>query len=233
MPDASDTPSRPGPGAARASKAPLAAADADDASASESSARVLRQVCVFCGSSAGEGARYLAAATELGTLLADRGIGLVYGGSRIGLMGRLAQAALDRGGEVTGIMPRPLVNRELVHAELTELVVTESMHERKAKMAERADGFIAAPGGLGTFEEFFEVLTWAQLGFHRKPCGILNVDGYYHPLLELLRRAEREGFLQGAHRRMVLCEEDPETLLDRMASYEPPTVPRWIDRDEI
>lgn len=192
----------------------------------------LQRVCVFCGSSAGEDPRYLEAASRLGAALAGRNLGLVYGGSRIGLMGRLAEAALEAGGEVVGIMPRPLMNRELVHPGLAELVVTESMHERKAEMVSRSDGFIAAPGGLGTFEEFFEVLTWAQLGFHRKPCGLLNVGDYYKSLTLLLDRAVKEGFVQDAHRRMVLVEEDPETLLDRMTEYEPPEVPRWIRRGE-
>jgi uncharacterized protein (TIGR00730 family) len=193
----------------------------------------LERICVFCGSSAGEGSRYLAAATDLGSVLARRGIGLVYGGSRIGLMGRLAESVLEAGGEVIGVIPRPLVDRELAHSELHELVVTESMHERKTEMAARSDGFIAAPGGLGTLEEFFEVLTWAQLGFHRKPCGVLDVDGYYGPLHGLLEHAVREGFLHEAHRRMVLFETDPGALLDRMVAYEPPTVPRWIGEDEI
>lgn len=193
----------------------------------------IHRICVFCGSSAGEDPRYLQAASDLGRALATRGLGLVYGGSRIGLMGRLAQAVLDAGGEVTGIMPRPLMDRELVHAGLDELVVTESMHERKAEMVARSDGFVAAPGGLGTFEEFFEVLTWAQLGFHRKPCALLNVRDYYAPITRLLDHAVREGFVQDAHRRMVLVADDPEVLLDRMAAYDPPPVPRWIGQDQI
>lgn len=192
----------------------------------------LRRICVFCGSSAGEDPRYLQAASDLGQALAARGLGLVYGGSRIGLMGRLAQAVLDAGGEVTGVMPRPLMDRELVHTGLDELVVTESMHERKAEMVARSDGFVAAPGGLGTFEEFFEVLTWAQLGFHRKPCGLFNVRDYYAPITRLLDHAVREGFVQDAHRRMVLMADDPEVLLDRMAAYEPPPVPQWISQDQ-
>jgi len=192
----------------------------------------LARLCVFCGSSAGEDPRYLDAATELGVALARREIGLVYGGSRMGLMGRLAQAVLDEGGEVVGVIPRALMNREVAHPNLADLVVTESMHERKAEMAARSDGFIAAPGGLGTLEEFFEVLTWSQLGFHRKPCGVLNVDGYYEPLVALLDRALQEGFLQDAHRRMVLVESEPAPLLDRMVRYEAPRVPQWIGQGE-
>ena len=192
----------------------------------------IARLCVFCGSSAGEDPRYLEAATELGALLARRRIGLVYGGSRMGLMGRLAQSALDEGGEVVGVIPRALLNREVAHPDLADLVVTESMHERKAEMATRSDGFIAAPGGLGTLEEFFEVLTWSQLGFHRKPCGVLNVDGYYDPLVSLLDQARKEGFLQDAHRRMVLVESDPAALLDRMSRYEAPRVPQWIGKGE-
>jgi uncharacterized protein (TIGR00730 family) len=191
-----------------------------------------RRICVFCGSSAGEDSRYLEAASRLGIELADRGIGLVYGGSRMGLMGRLAQTVLDRGGEVVGIIPRALMHREVAHLDLHDLIITESMHERKAEMANRSDAFIAAPGGLGTLEEFLEVLTWAQLGFHRKPCGILDVDGYYDPFTQLLDRAVKEGFLQETHRRMVLVESDPARLLDRMGRYDPPEVPRWISRGE-
>lgn len=195
--------------------------------------RDLHRVCVFCGSSAGEDSRYLDAASNLGMAIAERGLGLVYGGSRVGLMGRLAQAALDAGGEVTGIMPRPLMNREIVHPDLHELVVTDSMHERKAQMAARSDAFIAAPGGLGTLEEFFEILTWGQLGFHRKPCGILNANAYYKALARMLDHAVREGFVQESHRKMILVEEDPGVLLDRLAAYDPPTLPRWIQEDEI
>jgi len=190
------------------------------------------RICVFCGSSSGEDPRYLKATTDLATALVDRDIGLVYGGSRMGLMGRLAQTALDRGGEVIGVIPRALMNREVAHSDLHDLVVTESMHDRKAEMVARSDGFIAAPGGLGTLEEFLEVLTWAQLGFHRKPCGILDVDGYYQPLVRLLDHAVKEGFLQQAHRGMVLVDSDPRDLLDRMGTYQAPELPRWIQRGE-
>jgi uncharacterized protein (TIGR00730 family) len=188
--------------------------------------------CVFCGSSAGEDPRYLDAATGLGRILVQRRIGLVYGGARMGLMGRLADTVLEGGGEVVGVIPRALMDREVAHQGLTELVVTDSMHERKATMVARSDAFIAAPGGIGTLEEFFEVLTWAQLGLHRKPCGLLNHLGYFDSLTRLLDHAVHEGFIQRTHRSMVLVEEEPEALLDRIARYVPPRVPRWIRAGE-
>lgn len=189
-------------------------------------------VCVFCGSSAGEDTRYLDGATALGQALVEREIGLIYGGSQVGLMGRLADSVIDAGGDVVGIIPKPLAHREVPHRGLTELVITESMHERKSEMARRADGFIAAPGGLGTLEEFFEVLTWGQLGMHRKPCGVLNINRYFDPLAALLDHAAKEGFIQTVHRGMILAETDPDALLDRMADYQPPRVPRWIEVGE-
>lgn len=192
----------------------------------------MKSVCVFCGSSAGEHSRYLEAASEMGRLLAEEGIGLVYGGSRVGVMGRLADATLQAGGRVVGVIPGALVDREVAHQELTELRVVGSMHERKAAMAELADAFVALPGGLGTLEEFCEVLTWAQLGLHRKPCGVLDVGGYFEPLVELLDHMVREGFLARSHRAMVQVESTPVALLDALRSYEAPTVPRWIDADE-
>jgi len=192
----------------------------------------IRRVCVFCGSSAGEGSPYLEAVSRLGGTLAERGIGLVYGGSRMGLMGRLAQTVLDAGGEVTGIMPRALMNREVAHSGIQEMIFTDSMHDRKSEMVARSDAFVAAPGGLGTLEAFFEVLTWGQLGFHRKPCGILDVDGYYEALGHLLEHAAHEGFIQSSHRDMVLIDDSPGRLLDRFASYAPPEVPRWLRSGE-
>jgi uncharacterized protein (TIGR00730 family) len=199
-----------------------------EASPAPSSNPTLRWVCVFCGSSAGEDSRYLDAATRLGKVLLEREIGLVYGGSRVGLMGRLADTVLGGGGEVVGVIPRALMDREVAHHGLTELLVTDSMHARKSEMVERSDAFVAAPGGIGTLEEFFEVLTWAQLGLHRKPCGLLNARGYFDPLIHLLDHAVREGFVQKAHRSMVLVEADPAPLLDRISGYDPPRVPRWI-----
>ncbi|TVR65590.1 MAG: TIGR00730 family Rossman fold protein [Gemmatimonadales bacterium] len=193
----------------------------------------LRHVCVFCGSSAGEDPRHLEAASALGRLLVRREITLIYGGSRMGLMGRLAQTVLDEGGRVVGVIPRVLLNREVAHTGLTELLVTDSMHERKTEMAARADGFIAAPGGLGTLEEFFEVLTWAQLGLHGKPCGLLDVNGYFEDLVRLLDRVRHEGFMQEAHRRMILVASNPSTLLDQMEIYVPPPVPQWIEEIHV
>ncbi len=192
----------------------------------------LRSVCVFCGSTAGEDARYLQAAATLGSVIASRGLRLVYGGSRLGLMGRLAESALEAGGEVIGVIPRALMNREVAHPGLAELVVTESMHQRKSEMVDRADAFIAAPGGLGTLEEFFEVLTWSQLGLHQKPCGLLDVRGYYKPLIRLLDHALQEGFIQEAHRRMILVDQEAIPLLDRIGRYVPPEVPQWIGQAE-
>ncbi len=192
----------------------------------------LERICVFCGSSAGEDSRYLDGATRLGEELVRREIGLVYGGSRMGMMGRLADTVIGAGGAVIGIIPEPLTHREVAHHGLTELVVTDSMHERKSEMARRADGFIAAPGGLGTLEEFLEVATWAQLGMHSKPCGLLNLHGFYDPLIAMLDHQSHEGFLQAAHRQMILVESDPSRLLDRMAAYKPPKVPRWIEVGE-
>lgn len=192
----------------------------------------MKRLCVFCGSSAGETARYVEAAAGVGALLADRGVTVVYGGSRVGLMGRLADAALEGGADVVGVIPRPLLHREVGHEGLTELRIVESMHERKSLMAELSDGFLALPGGLGTLEEFFEVLTWGQLGMHRKPCGLLDVGDYYRPLVRFLDHAVTQGFLAASHRGMVLVGDDPEELLDRMAAYEAPELPRWIDLDE-
>lgn len=192
----------------------------------------MQRICVFCGSSAGEDAKYLDAATALGQLLVREELGLVYGGSRVGLMGRLANTVLDAGGEVTGFIPRALVNREVAHTGLTDLHLVESMHERKAFMVEASDGFIALPGGLGTLEEFCEVVTWSQLGLHRKPCGLLDVKGFFQPLIRFLDHSVKEGFLAPAHRRMVLLDKDPEVLLRRLRDYEAPAVPRWIEAEE-
>lgn len=189
----------------------------------------LSTICVFCGSTSGEDPRYLEAATALGLELVRRDLSLVYGGSQMGLMGRLADAVLGADGTVVGVIPEALTHREVAHRGLSELVVTESMHARKSEMVRRSDAFIAAPGGIGTLEEFFEVLTWAQLGMHRKPCGLLDVRGYWTPVVQLLDHAVKEGFVNRAHRAMVLVDDDPARLLDRMSSYEAPRVPRWIE----
>jgi len=192
----------------------------------------MRGVCVFCGSSPGDRPAYTQAARLTASELARRGLHLVYGGGKVGLMGRLADAMLAAGGAVTGVIPHALVQKELAHTGLTRLVVVDSMHQRKARMAELADAFIALPGGFGTLEEFCEVLTWAQLGFHDKPCGLLNVAGYYDPLLAFFDAAVARRFLQPEHRSMVLVEQEPGALLDRLATCSPPHLDKWIDRDE-
>jgi len=192
----------------------------------------VNRVCVFCGSNRGERPEYAGAARDLGALLAERGIGLVYGGGRVGLMGVLADAALRAGGQVIGVMPESLMAWEVGHAGVTELQVVGSMHERKARMADLADAFIALPGGFGTFEEFCEVLTWSQLGLHRKACGLLNVAGYYDPLVGLFDRAVDEGFVRREHRALVIEDQDPAALLQALARWTPPALEKWIGRDE-
>jgi uncharacterized protein (TIGR00730 family) len=189
-------------------------------------------MCVFCGSSSGSRPAYAEAARALGEALARRGLGLVTGGGRVGLMGVITDAAMGAGGEVIGVIPEALAAKEVAHAGLTELRVVGSMHERKAIMAELSDGFVALPGGFGTLEEFFEVLTWAQLGLHPKPCALLNVAGYYDPLLSLLDHAVAEGFVKPIHRALVLVEAEPERLLERVREYRPPVVEKWIEPDE-
>jgi uncharacterized protein (TIGR00730 family) len=192
----------------------------------------MKRICVFCGSSSGFRSIYADIAQEMGRVLAQRGIGLVYGGGNVGLMGITADAVMQAGGKVIGVIPEALVERELAHNDVTELIVVRSMHERKAKMAELSDAFIAMPGGYGTFEEFCEIITWAQLGLHRKPCGILNISGYYDPLLVLFDHAVKEGFLKAANRSLVIQESDPVRLLDGLAKYNPPRTEKWIARDE-
>lgn len=191
-----------------------------------------RRICVFCGSSLGNRAEYRTAAEQAGSLLVERGIELVYGGGNIGLMGVVADTVLRRGGRVIGVIPESLMAREVGHLGLTELRVVSSMHERKAVMSDLSDGFIALPGGFGTLEEFCEVVTWSQLGIQSKPCGLLNVERYYAPLLELFDQAVREGFLNMANRRLVLDDEDPERLLEKMAAFRAEPVEKWIGREE-
>ncbi|KAA9158876.1 TIGR00730 family Rossman fold protein [Amycolatopsis acidicola] len=187
----------------------------------------MRRICVFCGSSAGNDPVYAEQAAVLGKLLAGRGLGLVYGGASIGVMGAVAEAALAAGGEVIGVIPKHLMRAEIAHAGLTELVVTEDMHERKAKMAELSDGFLALPGGAGTLEELAEVWTWAQLGLHAKPIGLVDVAGYYQPLRRFADHMVSEGFLRPQHRDLVLTDSDPAALLDAFADWEPPNVQKW------
>jgi uncharacterized protein (TIGR00730 family) len=190
----------------------------------------LRRVCVFCASSPGARGSYSTAAEAVGAVLARHGVGLVYGGGAVGLMGTLADAALAAGGEVTGVIPASLVAREVGHRGLSDLRVVASMHERKALMEELADGFVALPGGSGTLDELMEIVTWAQLGLHRKPIGLLDVDGYFEHLTAFLDHAVAERFVRPEHRELLLHDTDAEALLERMAAWEPVAVPTWIDR---
>jgi uncharacterized protein (TIGR00730 family) len=193
----------------------------------------IRRLAVFCGSNPGARPEYAYAARSFGKLLASRGVGIVYGGSNVGLMQVLADAMLDELGDIIGVIPQMLVAREVANTALTDLRIVDSMHDRKALMAELADGFVALPGGIGTLEEFFEIWTWAQLGMHDKPCGLLNVAGYFDPLLEFLDRAVAEKFVREVHRKMVIVESEPAELLARFESYEPPRVVKWINAGTI
>jgi uncharacterized protein (TIGR00730 family) len=192
----------------------------------------MRRVCVFCGSSVGNNPTYQDAARTLGRLLAERGIGLVYGGGAVGLMGVIADAAIEAGGTVIGVIPQALFDREIGHGGVTDLRIVDSMHTRKAMMADLSDAFIAMPGGVGTFEEFFEAVTWTQLGLHRKPCGLLNVAGFYTPLALFIDQAVSEGFIKPIHRAAIVVDSDPARLLTSLDKIELPDVPKWIRRDE-
>lgn len=187
-----------------------------------------KRLCVFCGSSLGKRPAYERAARDFGKLLARKKIGLVYGGGRTGLMGALADAALQMGGEVIGVIPESLATRELKHDGITRLHVVNSMHERKAKMADLSNAFAALPGGMGTFEELCEMLTWAQLGIHDKPCGILNVEHYFDPLLRLFDHAVEEKFLRSADRALLFSADSPDELLEKLSAYRPPARKRWV-----
>jgi uncharacterized protein (TIGR00730 family) len=192
----------------------------------------MKRICVFCGSSPGANPSYLAAARALGRELAGRGLGLVYGGASVGLMGAVADGALSGGGEVVGVIPGALEAKEIAHGGLTRLEVVASMHERKARMAELADGFIALPGGMGTLEEMAEILTWAQLGLHRKACALLDVAGYWRPLVAFFDHAVEERFLRPEQRALLLVGREPAPLLDDMERYVPVYREKWIDRDQ-
>lgn len=192
----------------------------------------MTSLCVFCGSSPGVSPAYAAAAAALGAQLATRGVTLVYGGGRVGLMGVLADACLAGGGQVVGVIPRHLWDRELGHTGITRMHVVASMHERKSRMAELADAFLALPGGTGTMEEFFEVWTWGQLGLHAKPLGLLNAGGYFDPLIHFLDHMVDEGFLRGDQRDVVLVGDEAGPLLDRLSATHPAWMPRWLARDE-
>ncbi len=189
----------------------------------------MKRLCVYCGSNKGFGDAYVNAARELAELLVAANVGLVYGGARRGLMGVMADTVLAGGGEVCGVIPKVLGDRELAHPGLTQLHVVDSMHDRKSLMAVLSDGFVALPGGFGTLEEIVEVLTWGQLQFHSKPCGLLNVDGYFNGLLEFFDHARQSGFLKPEHREMLVVARSPAELLDRFEHYEPPEVRKWSE----
>ncbi len=193
----------------------------------------MKSIAVFCGSSAGASNVYIETARKFGEELVKRDITLVYGGASVGVMGAVADAVLEDGGQVIGIMPSFLEKREISHKRLSELIVVDSMHERKAKMAELADGFVALPGGPGTLEEFFEIFTWAQLGLHQKPCGLLNINHYFAPLVELFNHMTREQFLHEKYRSMALVDVEPSQLLDKFDSYEAPTVKTYLNEKQI
>lgn len=195
--------------------------------------RAMKKLCVFCGSNAGNGAVYTDVTRRFGEVLAAEGLGIVYGGGHVGLMGVLADAVLRAGGEVVGVIPQALVDRELAHGGLTRLHVVSTMHERKALMADLAEGFVALPGGFGTADELMEILTWAQLGLHGKPVGLLEVNGFFEPLLAWLDLCVREGFVRPEHRRLLVSASDPQALLASLREHAAaPPVPKWMDRDE-
>jgi hypothetical protein len=193
---------------------------------------VIRRICVFCGSNSGSDPAYAEAARALGELFAREGIVLVYGGGSVGLMGEVADAVLRGGGEVIGVIPHALWAREVGHHGLTDLRIVDTMHERKAMMADLADAFIALPGGLGTLEEIFEIWTWSQLGLHAKPVGFLDVNGFFSSLMQFLDRAVRERFVREPHRSIAMIDSDAEGLLRRFERWAPPRVEKWITRDE-
>lgn len=192
----------------------------------------MKRICVFCGANTGKRDQYSTAAKDLAEELVSREIEIVYGGGRIGLMGVLAERAIELGGRVIGVIPESLATKEVAHDSISELIVVGSMHERKAKMAELSDGFISLPGGIGTIEETFEMLTWSQLGFHNKPCGIINVEGFYNKLIEFLNHTSEEKFFMDIYRRMLIVETDPSALLEKFEQYKPPQVKHWIAEDE-
>lgn len=193
----------------------------------------MKSICVFCGSNPGNDPVYADGARAMGAEIARRGLVLVYGGGAVGLMGIVANAALDAGGEVHGVIPRALREKEVGHFGLTRLEVVDTMHTRKARMAELSDGFIAMPGGIGTFEELFEIWTWGQLGIHAKPLGLLNVAGFYDPLAVFLDQTVEAGFLKPTHRAMAMTDTQPATLLDRMEQYVPAQTIKWVEKEEV
>ena len=192
----------------------------------------INSICIYCGSSPGRLEAYGLAACALAGALVRRNIRLVYGGAGIGIMGRVADQVLKLGGQAIGVIPKALAHKEVAHKNLTQLHVTQSMHERKMLMAELSDGFIALPGGIGTLEELFEIWTWAQLGFHTKPCGLLNVEGYYDALIGFLDHVLAEQFVKKDHHAMLIVETNPDALLDHYVNYQPPAVKHWVGKDE-
>ena len=192
----------------------------------------IKNICVYCGSRSGRLPAYTEAATALAQVLVKHNIGLVYGGASIGLMGAVADEVLALGGDVIGVIPKALAHKEVAHPHLTQMHVTASMHERKTLMAELADGFIALPGGIGTFEELFEIWTWAQLGFHHKPCGLLNVADYYEHLIQFLDHVQAEQFVKKPTRDLLIIEDDPEALLTRFLNYQAPPITTWLSKEE-
>jgi uncharacterized protein (TIGR00730 family) len=192
----------------------------------------MKRICVFCGSSPGKRPDYEDAARAMGRELVERGISLVYGGGNVGLMGVIADTVMKAGGEVIGVIPQALADREIANIGVTDLRIVDSMHTRKAMMADLSDAFIAMPGGVGTFEEFFEAVTWTQLGVHRKPCGLLNAADFYGPLVEFIDRAVTEGFIRPVHRAAIVVDDDAARLLDKLSAVELPDVPKWIRGDE-
>ena len=192
----------------------------------------MKRICVFCASSPGANPRFAEMARTLGTMLATSGLGLVYGGGNVGLMGVVADAALAAGGEVIGVIPHALVRRELAHRGVTRLEEVATMHARKQRMHDLSDGFITLPGGFGTLDELFEALTWSQLGMHQKPCALLDVDGYFAPLVQYLDGAVRAQLLRPEHRALLLADDDPARLLERMREFRAPAVEKWIGRSD-
>lgn len=193
----------------------------------------MKRITVFCGSSSGNQPIYDEQARALGAYMALQGIGLVYGGAKVGLMGAVADAVLEKGGEVTGVIPGFLQSKEIAHENLTELILTETMHERKMKMHDLSDGAIALPGGFGTLEELFEILTWGQLGLHQKPVAILNVGGYFDDLIRLIEKMVQEGFLRASNQEMLLVDANIENLIEKMHSYQAPATPKWISKGQV
>lgn len=191
----------------------------------------LEKICVFCGSSEGNDLAIIDAAKKLGEIFAERNITLVYGAAKIGVMGNIAKSTLDNKGKVVGIIPNFLKKKEVVHLGLTDLITTENMHERKLKMQESSDGFIALPGGMGTLEELFEIITWLQLGLHQKPIGLLNVNGFYNELIKMLETMVRKGFLSMDNYNLLLVDDHPERLLKKMEEFKRPDVPKWLNED--